>query len=60
MLNNFVKSNGRSGGYPEERQANEFPIDQPLIRLSNLVKSYKSAAGELTALKSIDLAIQPG
>ena len=60
MLNNFVKSNGRSGGYSEERQPVGISTDQSLIRLSNLVKTYPSAAGDLTALKSIDLTIQPG
>ena len=60
MLNNFVKSNGRSGGHPEERHTISYPSDQPLIRLTNLVKTYKSAAGDLTALRDIDLSIQPG
>jgi putative ABC transport system ATP-binding protein len=60
MLNNFVKSNRRSGGHSEERTAAEISTDQSLIRLTNLVKTYKSAAGDLTALKSIDLNIQPG
>jgi putative ABC transport system ATP-binding protein len=60
MLNNFVKSNGRSGGNPEERQTVNISTDQPLIRLSSLVKTYKSAAGDLTALKSVDLDIRPG
>ena len=60
MLNNFVKSNGRSGGYPEERQAAQIYTDQPLIRLTNLVKTYNSAAGDLTALKNVNLSIQPG
>ena len=60
MLNNFVESNGRSGGHSEERSAAEISTDQSLIRLTNLVKTYKSAAGDLTALKSVDLDIQPG
>ena len=60
MLNNFVKSNGRSGGQTEERHQNEIPFDQPIIRLTNLVKNYNSAAGDLTALKSIDLEIHSG
>ena len=60
MLNNFVKSNGRSGGHSEERQSGEHNFDQPLIRVSNLVKTYKSTSGDLNALNGIDLAINPG
>jgi putative ABC transport system ATP-binding protein len=60
MLNNFVNSNRRSGGGYEERQAGSELLDQPLIRLTNLVKTYQSAAGDLAALKNIDLTIQPG
>jgi len=60
MLNNFVKSNRRSGGPSGERQTGTFPADQPLIRLSNLVKTYGSAGGDLTALKNLDLSIMPG
>jgi putative ABC transport system ATP-binding protein len=61
MLNNFVKSNGRSGGRSKERslEVTKKP-EQPLIRLTNLVKTYKSAAGELPALNGVDLEIYPG
>ncbi|MFL7893494.1 MAG: ABC transporter ATP-binding protein [Anaerolineales bacterium] len=60
MLNNFVKSKRRSGREYEAQQAGSELSDQPLIRLSNLVKTYQSAAGDLSALKNIDLIIQPG
>jgi len=33
---------------------------EPLIRLSKVVKVYKTAAGEFTALKGIDLEVLPG
>ena len=61
MLNNFVKSNGRSGGWPKERSVQETKkSEQSLIRLTNLVKAYKSAAGELPALNGVNLEIYPG
>ncbi len=61
MLNNFVKSNGRSGGRSRERSEQETKIsEQSQIRLTNLVKTYKSAAGELPALNGVDLEIYPG
>ncbi len=61
MLNNFVKSNGRSGGWSKERSVQETKkSEQSLIRLTNLVKTYKSAAGELPALNGVNLEIYPG
>ena len=60
MLNNFVKSNRRSGGPSGERKTGTLPADQPIIRLSNLGKTYPSAAGDMTALKNLDLSIMPG
>lgn len=61
MLNNYVKKNGRSGGNGLERhkESNNKP-EKSLIRLSNLVKVYNSAAGELPALRGVDLEINPG
>jgi putative ABC transport system ATP-binding protein len=61
MLNNYVKSNGRSGGNADERPIEPNSIqNKPLIRLSGLVKIYNSAAGEPPALKGLDLDIYPG
>ena len=60
MLNNFVKSNGRAGGNSDAHRAEGYSANQPIIRLTNLVKTYQSAAGDLTALKSINLTIQAG
>ena len=61
MLNNFDKSNGRSGGWPKERSVQETKkSEQSLIRLTNLVKAYKSAAGELPALNGVNLEIYSG
>jgi putative ABC transport system ATP-binding protein len=34
--------------------------NKPLIRIRGLVKTYKTAAGEFTALKDIDLDVYPG
>ena len=34
--------------------------DEPLIRLCGVVKKYKSAVGELSALRGIDAEIYPG
>lgn len=60
MLNNSVKSNGRSGGYPKERSNLTNTLEKPLIRLSGLNKVYNSAAGPIQALKGIELEIYPG
>jgi putative ABC transport system ATP-binding protein len=61
MLNNFVKSNGRSGGWSKERSAQETKnSEQSLIRLTDLVKIYKSTAGEPPALNGVNLEIYPG
>ena len=35
-------------------------LPQPLIRLRNVVKAYKTAAGEFRALKGLDLEVYPG
>jgi putative ABC transport system ATP-binding protein len=59
MLNNFVKRNGRPGGQPEARLT-EQNNGQQIIHLENLVKAYPSAAGELTALKDLDLSVERG
>jgi ABC-type lipoprotein export system ATPase subunit len=34
--------------------------EQPLIRLSNIVKTYKNSAGEFTVLKGINAQFQRG
>lgn len=61
MLNNFVKSNGRPGGMQAGHQTLETAADQDaLIRIRNLVKTYNSAAGGVSALNGIDLTVQPG
>ena len=61
MLNNYVKSNGRSGGNADERPIEPHSTQNiPLIRLSGLVKIYNSAAGEPPALNGLDLDIYPG
>ncbi len=61
MLNNYEKSNGRSGGIVDERPIeSNSSQDKPLIRLSGLVKIYNSAAGEPPALNGLDLDIYPG
>jgi len=61
MLNNFVKSNGHSGGRSREHRVQETKeSEQSLIRITNLVKTYKSATEELPALNCIDLEIYPG
>jgi len=39
---------------------NEKHTEKPLIRLSNVVKKYKTAAGEITALKGVDAEVYPG
>ena len=39
---------------------NEKRSEEPLIRLYGVVKKYKTAAGDLTALKGIDTSIYPG
>ena len=39
---------------------NPQPRTQQLIELRNVVKTYQSAAGAFTALKGIDLQIEPG
>jgi putative ABC transport system ATP-binding protein len=57
MLNNFVKSKEHPGGISHGVQDY---TDSPLIRLKQLTKTYPSAAGDLVALKAIDLTIQPG
>ncbi len=41
---------------PDNRQ----DTNGPLIRMQQVVKVYKTAAGELTALKNIDLDVYPG
>jgi putative ABC transport system ATP-binding protein len=61
MVNNFDKSNGRSNGRSGERPTNiESTQDEPLIRISGLVKTYYAAAEEPPALKGVDLDIFPG
>jgi len=61
MLNNYEKSNGRSGGFPDERPTESFsPQEKPLIRLSGLEKIYNSASGEPPALTGVDLDVYPG
>jgi putative ABC transport system ATP-binding protein len=61
MLNNNVKSNGRSGGLFKERrsQTNHTP-ETPLIHLSGLNKIYNSASSPVPALNDIDLEVYPG
>jgi putative ABC transport system ATP-binding protein len=61
MLNNYEKSDGRSGGLSVEPHAgtNE-KQDKPLIRITDLVKAYDSGVGALPALKGLDLEIYPG
>src|SRR3954468_4814046 len=39
---------------------NPQPRPQQLIELRNVVKTYQSAAGAFTALKGVDLQIEPG
>jgi len=46
---------------PDASQSgNPQPRPQQLIELRNVVKTYQSAAGAFTALKGIDLQIEPG
>ena len=55
MVNNYEKSNGRSGGKGDE------PFqEKPLIRLVDLEKIYNSNSGEPPALKGVGLDIYPG
>src|SRR6476660_3660293 len=42
------------------RGSNRQPRSPQLIELRNVVKIYQSAAGAFTALKGIDLQIEPG
>ncbi len=61
MVNNFVKSNGRSGGRYKERSVKVIQKpEQSLIRLTNLVKRYKSVAGDIAALNAVNLEVYPG
>ena len=63
-----VSSNGRSqGGAPSTRPSLPPPLPcldgcngEPLIRLRGVVKRYRTAAGDFTALKGIDLDVYPG
>ena len=52
----------RSVREPEVRGeiAAQIPPDGPIIQVSNLRKSYKTARGELTLFRDLNLEIQPG
>lgn len=60
MLNNYVKSNGRTGGFDVRGNQNIKDLKDPLIRISGLTKVYNSATSPVPALKGIDLEIYPG
>lgn len=64
----FNKGTNPASGWKASRQRKEEPFIanmgrvevKPLIRLRGVVKAYPSAAGELAALKGLDLDIYPG
>jgi putative ABC transport system ATP-binding protein len=60
MLNNYVKSNGRTGGFDVRRNQTIEQQKDPLIHISGLTKVYNSATSPVPALKDIDLEIYPG
>jgi putative ABC transport system ATP-binding protein len=61
MLNNYEKSNRSSEELqPNSKSISDHPQNQPLIRLSSVVKQYNSSPGGIPALNNIDLEVYPG
>ncbi|MEJ2263708.1 MAG: ABC transporter ATP-binding protein [Anaerolineales bacterium] len=56
----FYSKNGHGKSLAVSRSQSRGESAEPLIRLSNLTKVYKTKAGDFKALKGIDLEVQSG
>ena len=56
----MAKKNAKNGG--RKKQGNGAPTkgSEHLIELHQVVKTYRSPAGDFTALKNVDLEVDPG